>query len=54
MRKKVILLLVVLMMVSLTACKSDNYKEAMELYEEAIKMDPEDEILGEIRRIYLT
>lgn len=29
-------------------------EEAMELYEEAIKMDPEDEILGEIRRIYLT
>ena len=32
MRKMVILLLVVLMMVSLTACKSDDYKEAMELY----------------------
>lgn len=32
MKKIGILLLVVLMMVSLTACKSDDYKEAMELY----------------------
>jgi tetratricopeptide (TPR) repeat protein len=32
MRKIGVLLLVALMMISLTACKSDDYKEAMELY----------------------